>query len=69
MQFRVFCGNLSVNVAKANGIAAAIDSEIFARAGSLSGIALEVVNEHHSLLVVFLSSTVFVGVLISKISN
>ena len=34
MQFRVFWGNLSGNSGKANGIAAALDSEIFVRAGS-----------------------------------
>ena len=31
MQFRVFLGNLSGNAGTANGIAAALDSEIFAR--------------------------------------
>ena len=61
MQFRVFWENLSGNAGKVNGIVAALEREIFARAGS--GISWEVVNEHHSLLLVFLLSTVFVRVL------
>ena len=34
MQFRVFWWNLSGNAGKANGIVAALNSRIFARAGS-----------------------------------
>ena len=60
MQFRVFWGNLSANTGNVKGTVAGLDSGIFSRAGSLRGISWEVVNEHHSLHVVFLSSTVSV---------
>ena len=68
-QFRVFYGNLSGNAGKVNGIAAVLDSEIFANAGSRQGNLLRGGEGTSLSSRGLLSSTVFVGVLISTYSQ
>ena len=63
MQFKVFCGNLSGNAGKVNGIVATLDSEIFARAGSRQANLLRGGERPSLSSHCLLSSTVLFGVL------